>query len=287
MIEVISDGLYTTIQDLGRFGYRRFGVPLSGAMDSYSARLANRLVGNSNREALMEITHIGPVLHFTQRTEIAITGATFSPTLNNEEISLNTRTIVPENSILKFGLPGYGFRAYLAVSGGFNSEKTLNSFSQYSGITKHETLEKGDQLSIALFEGSPAKVTASVKVPKSRFTNESIEVYPGPEFGLLPRILQKKIIESKLIIDSQINRMACLLNGWESFSAKEIITAPVQPGTVQLTPSGQCIVLMRDAQTTGGYARVLQLTENSINLLAQKKAGDTVILKMKDLVKNN
>jgi biotin-dependent carboxylase-like uncharacterized protein len=282
VIEIISDGLYTTIQDLGRYGYRRFGVPLSGAMDSYSARLANRLLGNTNREALMEITHIGPVLYFTQKTEIAITGAGFSPTINNEQFPLNTRTFVPENSTIKFGLPGYGLRAYLAVLGGFNSEKTLNSYSQYQGITKKDTLEKGDRLSIALFEGFQSKVTASVKVPKSHFTNESIVVYPGPEFRGLPETIQKKITESKLTIDSQSNRMAYLLKGWESFSAKEIITAPVQPGTVQLTPSGQSIVLMRDAQTTGGYARVLQLPENSINLLAQKKAGDSVVLQIKD-----
>ena len=283
MIEVISGGLYTTIQDLGRFGYRRFGVPLSGAMDSYSSRLANRLVGNSKKDAVMEITHIGPVLRFTERTEIAITGAGFSPTLNNYEIPLNTRTHIPKNSILKFGLPGYGLRAYLSVSGGFMTEKILNSFSFYSGITQLDTLEKGDSLPFNKFEGPPAKITASVKVPRLHFTSNILEVSPGPEFYLLSKTIQTKLLEKKLTVTSDSNRMAYLLDGWGDLSANDIITGPVQPGTVQLTPGGECVVLMRDAHTTGGYSRVLQLTESSINTLAQKKAKSEVIFKKVDL----
>ncbi len=276
MIDVISGGLYTTIQDLGRFGYRRSGVPLSGAMDSYSARLANRLVGNSVKDAVMEITHIGPVLRFTTSTEIAITGAGFSPTLNNIEIPLNSRTFIPKGGILKFGLPGYGLRAYLAVCGGFKTEFKLGSFSQYQGITSQDTLEKGNQLQIAPFEAEHGKVTASVKVPKLHFRSTSIEVLPGPEFHMLSDVLQQKLINSTLTVSSESNRMAYLLDGWSEFSVAEIITSAVQPGTVQLTTGGQCVVLMRDAQTTGGYARLLQLTESAINVLSQKKAGSKV-----------
>ena len=283
MIEVLSGGLYTSIQDLGRFGFRRNGVPLSGVMDSYSARLANRLVGNSKQEAVMEITHIGPVLHFKSKTKIAITGAGFTPTLNDIEVSLNTRTFVPENSILKFGLPDYGLRAYLSVIGGFNTENKLGSYSQYFGISKKETIEKGDSLAIIPYEGKPYRATASVKVNKDHFSSNSIEVLTGPDYNLLPKTIQKKILEAKVTVSSESNRMAYILNGWEKFSAKEKITAPVQPGTIQLTPSGQCLVLMRDAQTTGGYSRVLQLTENSINRLSQKQAGTTLGFKLVDL----
>ena len=283
MIEVLSGGLYTSIQDLGRFGFRRNGVPLSGVMDSYSARLANRLLGNSNQEAVMEITQIGPILHFKKKTEIAITGAGFSSTLNNHEIPLNTRTFVPENSILKFGLPDYGLRAYLSVLGGFNSGNKLGSYSQYSRITEKERIEKGDILSISSSEGIPIKTTASVKVSRLHFSSNTIEVFTGPDYHLLPKTIQKQILEAKLTVGSESNRMAYMMKGWERFSAKEIITAPVQPGTIQLTPSGQCLVLMRDAQTTGGYARVLQLTKNSINRLSQKQAGTTLGFKLVDL----
>ena len=282
MIEVISGGLYTSIQDLGRFGYRRNGVPLSGAMDSYSARLANRLVGNSNQEAVMEITHIGPVLHFTTKTEIAITGAGFTPTLNDFEIPLSTRTFVPEDSTLKFGLPGYGLCAYLSVSGGFVSERKLDSFSQFYGITQKETIEKGDVLTVNAFEGDPFNVTASVKVPRLHFSSDEIEAFRGPDYYLLPEAIQNKLLETKVTVTSDSNRMAYLLTGWEDFSAEGIITAAVQPGTVQLTPSGQCIILMRDAQTTGGYTRVLQLTERAINRISQKQAGATLKFKIVD-----
>jgi allophanate hydrolase subunit 2 len=196
------------------------------------------------------------------------------------EIPLNTRIFIQAESILKFGLPGYGLRAYLSVSDGFSSEKVLNSFSQHQGITTKETLEKGDELMVQSFVGVPSKVTASVKISKDRFTAEVLEVYKGPEFNLASKTLQKKLIETRLTVTSDSNRMAYMLKGWEEFSANEIITAPVQPGTVQLTPSGQCIVLMRDAQTTGGYARVLQLTEKSINRLAQKNTGTTLNFKL-------
>jgi biotin-dependent carboxylase-like uncharacterized protein len=276
MIEVLSGGLYTSIQDLGRFGFRRNGIPLSGVMDRYSARLSNRLVGNLEQDAVMEITQMGPVLHFKSSTEIAITGAGFTPTLNNFKIALNTRTFVPENSILKFGLPGHGLRAYLSVSGGFISEKKLGSYSQYFGITQKQTIEKGDILDLSPFEGVPLKITSSVKVPKAHFSSDSIEVFEGPDYHLLSKSIQNEMLETKVIVTSQSNRMAYLLAGWEDFSAKEIITAPVQPGTVQLTPSGQCVVLMRDAQTTGGYLRVFQLTKNAINILSQKVAGSSL-----------
>jgi biotin-dependent carboxylase-like uncharacterized protein len=280
VIEVLSGGLYTSIQDLGRFGFRRNGVPLSGVMDSYSARLANRLVGNSKQEAVMEVTHIGPVLHFKNRTEIAITGAGFTPTLNDVEVSLNTRTYVPENSILKFGIPDYGLRSYLSVFGGFNTEKKLGSYSQYFRITKKETIEKGDLLAIGSYEGKLNKTTASVKISRDYFSSNRIEVFIGPDYHLLSKTAQKNVLETRVTVSSESNRMAYILKGWERFSAKEIITAPVQPGTVQLTPSGQCFVLMRDAQTTGGYSRVLQLTESAINMMSQKQAGTSLQFKL-------
>ena len=260
MIKVISTGLYTTFQDLGRFKYRNLGVPLSGAMDQYSARLANRLVGNKPNATLLEITLVGPVLKFDVATQIAITGAGFSPTLNNVEIPLNTKVNVLENNILKFGLSAFGVRAYISIPGGFIAEEVMGSTSQYSGITKNKTLGKEDIFFIKS-DIEKSITTASVK---------------GPDFYLLPKEFQDKISHIELVVNSQSNRMAYMLESLENVSATEIITAPVQPGTVQLTPSGQCIVLMRDAQTTGGYARILQLTDQAMDLLSQKRSGEKI-----------
>ncbi|PKA84428.1 biotin-dependent carboxylase-like uncharacterized protein [Ulvibacter sp. MAR_2010_11] len=280
MIEVVSGGLYTSLQDLGRYGYRKYGVPLSGAMDSFSAELANRLVGNAPSEAVMEITYIGPVLRFLCHTQIAIAGAGFSPTVNNIEIPLNTRIDIAKDSLLKFGLPDYGMRAYLSVAKGFQSEKVFDSYSYYEGITSKQTIATGDFLEISPSVEFHDNATASVKVRKIYFSSEAIEVTPGPEFHHFTKSFQQKLIQTRGPILAESNRMAYLLNGFESYSAPEMITAPVQPGTVQLTPSGKCVILMRDAQTTGGYARILQLTEASINILAQKRAGEIIQFKL-------
>ena len=261
---------------MGRFGYRKYGVPLSGAMDSYAALLANSLVGNGKNQAVMEITYIGPVLRFSSATQIAITGAGFSPTVNNNEIPLNTRIQIEEGSVVKFGLPAYGLRAYLSVFGGFHDKKIMGSYSYCFGITEKPTLDTGDQIPLLIVENEFKATTASVKVRHRLFNSETIEVFPGPEFHLLPNSMQEQLLATPGKLLPESNRMACLVGGFEKLSANEIITGPVQPGTVQLTPSGKCIVLMRDAQTTGGYARVLQLSEAGINTMAQKRAGEAV-----------
>lgn len=276
MIEVLSAGLYTTLQDLGRYGYREYGVPVSGAMDRYAAALANNLAGNLPTATLMEITRTGPVLKFNQGLQIAITGAGFIPTVDDRQIPMNMLVRVPAGGILKFGLPAYGMRAYVAVRGGFITEEILGSCSFYQGITENERITVGNVLLAGTSEGLNMRPTASVKTTKTHFTTQAIEAFEGPEFHLFPPDFQKKIKEESLQVLPQSNRMAYLLRGREVIAGKEIITVPVRPGTVQVTPSGQWIVLMRDAQTTGGYARVLQLTEMAINILSQKKPGDWV-----------
>jgi len=283
MIKVKAAGILTSIQDLGRFGYRRLGVPLSGAMDMYMSYLANELVGNNADKAVLEMTMVGPVLEFQEATRIAITGAGFTPTVNNIEVPLNTKISIQQGDIIKFGLAAYGLRGYLSVAGGFSSEEILGSQSKYHGLTKQPVLKKGDVLEINDSELSKSKTTSSVKVDQSHFSTKEIQVYKGPEFEFLPKEIQQKIESISLTVSVKSNRMAYLLTGMEHLSASEIISAPVQPGTVQLTPSGQCVVLMRDAQTTGGYARILQLSSSGINELAQKRAGDDIKFRISDL----
>ena len=282
MIKVLSSGLYSSIQDKGRWGHRKSGVPLSGVMDRVSAILANTLLGNDIYAPLMEITQTGPVLQFMEATQISITGAGFTPTLDNVEIPLNKRVRVDKDSTLKFGLPSYGVRGYLAIRGGFISENVLGSFSYYPSVTSRAKLHKGDTLYFNELSSGNGKITASVKNNVSHFEDEILEVFKGPEFDDLSEEIQQTITSYKLKVLPQSNRMAYILEGLEGLSAKEIITAPVQPGTVQLTPSGQCAVLMRDGQTTGGYARILQLSESAISKMSQKSAGSTVRFKFID-----
>ena len=117
-IEVIKPGALTTVQDLGRFGFQRFGVPVGGAMDEQAHRLANLLVGNAQGTAALEITMMGPSLRFTAPTLIAITGAELSPRIGEQALPRATPVLLRAGSQLDFGRRTAGLRAYLAVHGG-------------------------------------------------------------------------------------------------------------------------------------------------------------------------
>jgi biotin-dependent carboxylase-like uncharacterized protein len=279
MIKFISSGLYTSLQDEGRFGHRASGVPVSGAMDQISAQKANVLVGNSMDEVLMEITLQGPVLLFTEAATIAVTGAGFNLTLNTVAVAMYTTIQVEKGDTLIFGNASYGVRGYLAISGGLEVPLVLGSASMCHGITSQVRLLKGAELSFSRALKTP--IISSVKEDASLFSSEFIDAYPGPDFALLDKEQQERVWSQFFTISNDSNRMAYTLTGLEGINVSEIITAPVQPGTVQLMPSDVCAVLMRDAQTTGGYARVLQLSEQAICLLSQKRGGNVVKFKLK------
>src|SRR5690606_4397403 len=144
MIKVLSPGLFSTIQDMGRFGYRDKGVPVSGAMDAASAQLANMLLGNSNNDAVMEITMKGPRLRFNCNTCIVITGALLNPSINNVPVSNNKVYDIQKGDTLGFGKLESGLRTYLAVKNGFKTSVVMNSRSQYESITGISSIRKGD-----------------------------------------------------------------------------------------------------------------------------------------------
>ena len=276
MISVIHQGLYTSIQDLGRFGYRSYGVPVSGAMDAISAGFGNALLNNHKNDAVMEITMLGPKLEFTASTKIVLTGAEISPKLNQESIQNYKIYTVCAGDILSFGALIKGVRCYLAVVDGFQTPTVLKSKSFYGGITLKSILLKNDKV---LFKPNNEKIIEQNGIlnNKKQFYETSIlEVYKGPEFELFSNEEKEKLISTKLTVSNHINRMGYRLEEVVVAHDKSIITSSVLPGTVQLVPSGQLIVLMNDAQTTGGYPRVFQLTGKSIAILAQKKAGDEI-----------
>lgn len=282
MIKVITSGLYSSLQDFGRFGFRNCGVPLSGAMDLFSMASANALVGNEEGDTVLEFTAKGPVLEFTEAAVIAISGADFSPMIDNKEMGMNVVFAISKGSTLSFGIPTKGIRGYMAIKGGFMTDNVLGSHSFYKGVTLQSQLHKGDTLQFNKDSENSVELDSLKRMTDSTIEHEVIEVFKGPEFEFLSPPIQNKLVNTSFSIDPQSNRMAYLMDHSESLSAKQIITAPVQPGTVQLTPGGKTIVLMRDAQTTGGYARVFQLTEKAINQLAQKRAGETLHFKIVD-----
>ncbi len=275
-ILVLSSGLQSSIQDLGRKSFRCFGVPISGAMDKYSAILANKLLNNDEGLPVLEMTCSGSNLFFEDETFIVITGANLSPELNGEPIELNLVHKVKSGDVLNFGKLVFGSRTYLGVKGGFLTETKLNSRSFYSGITKKDKIEKGDRLQITAYNPEFHASASKLKVKKLHFTTKKLEVTKGPEFNRLTKRHRLILFKREFTIDALNDRMGYQIkNKFPSIENSEIITSIVIPGTVQLTPSGKLIIMMRDCPTTGGYPRVLQLTDIAINQLAQKRTGDT------------
>ena len=275
-VKVLQPGLFSSIQDYGRFGNMKYGVPASGVMDRYAARTANLMLRNDANDAVLEMTMMGPKLEFSAATKIVISGANLSPKLNAREIENNTIIEIAKGDILSFGRRIFGCRAYLAISGGFTSEEILGSKSWYDGITKHQKLEKGMEVLFTEDAVSKIETFAALKFKGDYLKSSEVKVYKGPEFDFLSEEQKSKLETLAFSIDQNNNRMAIQLQEELPNALEPIITGPVVPGTVQLTPSGKLIVLMRDCQTTGGYPRVLQLSDKGLRTIAQKLTNEKV-----------
>lgn len=281
-IEVLEPGLFSTIQDEGRFHFRKFGVPVSGPMDRKAAKIANLVLNNPSDAAVMEITQQGPVLKFSGSTQIAVSGADLSAEINGQVISNNRAYEVGTGDILKFGRRKIGCRSYLAIAGGFQTSSFLNSKSWYEGISDYFRIEKGHKIKFNFLQESSWGTNSAIKMDWQYLQQQEVLVFPGPEFHLLSKQQQEILSSTEFSIDRNNNRMAIQLQELVQNQLEPILTGPVLPGTVQLTPSGKLIILMRDCQTTGGYPRVLQVSENGQDILAQKVMGDKISFKMQE-----
>lgn len=282
MLKVLKGGIYTTIQDLGRFGYRNNGVSVAGAMDSYSAKLANLLLGNQENDAVLEVTLGGASFQFLKDTIICIAGADLNASLNGELVACNHPVKVTENSVLNFSKATYGIRAYVAVKGGFLNKPVLGSRSFFKEVTKKYVLKKEDEILYNPFITEQKLAFSGIKVNPSHFKTKEIEVFKGAEYELLNKQQKYFLTTTEFTISRENSRMGYKLNETLKNDLCSMLTSAVLVGTVQLTPSGKLIVLMRDCGVTGGYPRVLQLTESAIDRLAQKYTNDTFIFKIVD-----
>ncbi len=282
MFKVLSSGILSTFQDQGRFGYRHLGVPVCGIMDEYSANKANYLVRNPSHFAVIECTVRGPVLQCISSVEVALSGIGFNPFLNNSPIFPDKLYKLKKGDILDIGHSKTGMRSYVAVRGGFNLDKILGSSSYDETIAPQLKLKK-DQI-LETCKPEQKSITESIESSdKINFNVQYITVFPGPEFDYL-NAKEIKLLEQKpWTIDSSSNRMAMLLKENFVTEKSQIISSAVQPGTIQLTPSGKLILLMKDAQTTGGYARILQIKSEDISILSQKVPGSQIFFTLKKL----
>ncbi len=273
MIEVLHPGIQSSIQDLGRLGHQSLGVPIGGAMDQNAFNLSNRLLNNPLHSAVLEMGFKGPKLLFHKSTTVALTGADMGVRLNGYEIPNFTPVEIKEKDLLEFGNAHRGKRTYMAIAGGIQTPEILNSRSQYKGITSDSKLSKTKLIPFDMVNfDSPKGVRISPRITESE--EMMILAYKGPDFNLLSEIAKNKLCQNIFSISNKNSRMAYILEEKLSHQISSIWTGPVIPGTVQCTPNGTLIILMRDAQTTGGYPRILQVTDEGLNLLAQKSTKD-------------
>ena len=278
-------GILTTLQDLGRHGYRRFGINPSGVMDQAAARLINILVGNDDNEAVLEMHFPAPQIVFEANVIFAIGGGEFDAQLDGQPVENWRPYFAKKNNVLKFVGKSGGNRSYLAIRGGFKIEQWLGSSSTNLaaniGGFNGRKLESGDRCDFRQRSKIPAglgagKISVSLIPMYSRFP--TVRVILGAEFGNLTKKGREILFNNDFSISNNSNRMGFRLTGDSISLAKplELISSAVSFGTIQLLPDGQLIVLMADSQTSGGYPRIAHIISHDLPLLAQLGANDKV-----------
>ena len=280
-LSVERPGLVTTIQDLGRPGHRKFGVPPSGAMDRFALAAANRLVGNPEGAAALECALSGPTLLALQPCLIAVTGADFTPTINGQEIPLWTGVALPAGERLAFAGRRSGARCYIAVAGGLAASRWLGSASTYLLVEKGgyegRTLEAGDVLRLAAPPPRPliAGRHLSRRLLPAYSREPILSTLPGPHFSRLSRGSRTAAWRSTFEVTRDADRMGFRLHGPQlDVGGRELLSIGLTAGAVQLPIGGQPILLMADHQTAGGYPVILGVARSSLPLAAQLLPGD-------------
>jgi antagonist of KipI len=275
---VQEPGPLTTIQDLGRFGHLRVGIPTSGPMDRDAFVLGNRLVGNPDGAAGLECTLVGPRLELTDDRLVAVTGADVAPTLNGAAIPAWQAVPARVGDVLRLGPARSGVRAYLAVAGGLATPVVLGSRATYVrgrlGGLEGRALRKGDRLPLGAAAPGPVRRVRAARVPAygaeitvavilgpqdDRFTAAGIDAFLSGPYDLLP----------------QSDRMGARLKGpfIEHTRGHDIVSDGVPMGGIQVIGEGQPIVLLADRQSAGGYTKIATVCSFDLGRIAQLKPG--------------
>lgn len=298
-ISIIKPGLLTTVQDVGRYGYQKYGIIVSGAMDVFSLKCANILVGNDEQEAALEMTFVGATIRFDCDAVIAICGGDFSPSIDDQLLPMWKGVFVQKGSTLTFGNIKSGARCYLAIAGGFDIPKKFNSCSTYLqaklGGLEGRALKAGDRLYVRkgkrnvtdhmlarlheqdrpFLELTP---TMSTFVRPNYAENPIIRVLKGLQYNLFDDASIEAFFSEPFAIEPQSDRMGYRLSGRKIGlqQATELLSEAVAFGTIQVPPDGNPIILMADRQTCGGYPKIAQVISVDLPVLAQLKIGANV-----------
>ena len=280
MIEVMKPGVYTTIQDLGRYGYQASGIIVSGVMDKQSYELGNIILQQQNAPAF-EFVMNGPTLKFHQPAVITITGAAFQPTIDGQPIPMWRPIQVLAGSILAIGSAKRGMYGYLFVKG-LEIPQILGSTSTYEKAGLGKRLQKGDTFR---FTPSFTKKVNWLLKPLILEKHVTIRVVKGIEYDLFTDASLEQFFNTPYIVTTEANRMGYRLQGFslQQKVQQELLSSAVTYGTIQVPPNGQPIVLMADRQTTGGYAKIAQVLSTDLSKLAQCTPGTSIFFRLVSL----
>lgn len=281
MFTVIDPGFLSTVQDLGRTGFRAFGMPVSGAMDRYAFQMANILAGNPRDAAALEMTLRGGRFRFLRAAYVAICGAEMDAELNGTRISNWSRFYVPAESELVFGHVQSGCRSYLALRGGIEVPQVMRSCSTYlrARLGGHEgrALRAGDALRIGARGRLPAEPVGLVSEFVPHYAQPvCLRVMLGPQDDLFTSEGLHTFLHTEYTVSKRNDRMGYVLEGAAiaHTGGADIISDALCPGAVQVPGDGLPIIMAADCQTTGGYAKIAAVIGSDLAMLAQLKTGD-------------
>ena len=280
-LEILTPGLLTTVQDLGRHGHQALGVPVAGPMDAFSHRLANQLVGNDPDAATLEVTLMGPEIEVEAETTLAIAGAQFDATCDGRPVPMSSSFPVRSGQRVKFGRLVQGARAYLGVSGGILTTSVLGSRAthlvSHMGGLSGRALLAGDRLPVeARPNPGPARKAAGLTLPTGG--RAQLRVVAGPQDGWFHADAMKAVNGVSFRISPRSNRMGYRLEGPPLRRAHdgELISEPVGMGAIQVPGAGEPILLMADRQTAGGYPKIGHVISADLPVAGQLAPGDFI-----------
>jgi antagonist of KipI len=299
VIQVQAPGLLTTVQDLGREGFGAMGVSPSGAADPIALRIGNRLVGNAEGAAALEMTLLGGTFAFPEGAELALAGSDFGTTLDEKPVELWTSFEARAGQTLRLGPTRWGARCYLCVRGGIAVKDFLGSASTHllSGLGGHEgrALRKGDVVKIGESSGSYRKRTLAAKALERLSARKVLRSTPGPQSEWFPEASRRLLYSSAYRVAEETNRMGIRLQGeaipmssggaanretgrnaCPTTGAGEMISEGVSLGAIQVPEGGMPIILFVEQQTTGGYAKIANVISADLSSLGQLRPRDEV-----------
>ncbi|HSB68065.1 MAG TPA: biotin-dependent carboxyltransferase family protein [Candidatus Methylomirabilis sp.] len=284
-MEVLQPGLLTTVQDRGRTGYQRFGVPVSGALDQVALRVGNILVGNPPDASALEITLQGPKLRLLADAVLALTGGEACATLDAGPVPWNESFLARRGQVLDVRGVTRGLRAYLSVAGGIAVPKVLRSRStclvaKFGGF-HGRALQPGDVLPVGEPAG-PLRRLIGWAAPegwrRQHASPVSLRVVWGPQEDAFTDEGRRTFLASAYAVTPHADRMGCRLQGpaIAHRAGADIVSDWIPPGGIQVPGDGRPIILLMDRQTTGGYAKIATVIGPDIGLVAQCRPGDSV-----------